>query len=88
MELKNGEFYCLSGNSFSKAMSDYFSSNNRSLGTELLNSFDSNDDVRFCCVCCGKRMKRIGEMHEICSSCGFELDKKSYFRLVEMNPHV
>lgn len=89
MQVKNGELYCSSWNCyFLINISNHFAKELCGLsGKQLKNIFEVDRDSRFYCVNCGQKMKKLEEMHEVCMNCGFEIEKPTYYRIIEFNPH-
>jgi predicted amidophosphoribosyltransferase len=91
-ELKviNEEFYCKAGNSyFSKHMVNVFNvaiDNSKEVKVRIP-KVENSETGRFFCVNCGSKMMKIESMHEVCTCCGFEINKRSFYEIVETNPH-
>lgn len=86
LKLVNEELYCEKGKCyFSKHVSDIFKSSRVEQVKKI--TTEANKNGRFFCVNCGKPLKIIDTMKEICESCGFEIDKALYYQIIEVNPH-
>ncbi|GLC31211.1 hypothetical protein bsdE14_26210 [Clostridium omnivorum] len=91
LKYNNGELYCVTGDCFfSKHIENRFEENSDDFyNTREIKSKEVNaPEGRFYCVKCGEKMKKIGFLHEMCSSCGFEIDKLMYREIIELNPHT
>lgn len=90
MVMINGELYCKLGNCyFSKKISNRFIEKIKGLEDRRNKSADLifKKDSKFYCVNCGDKMQRIDDLQEICTTCGFDIDKSEHYHLIEFNPH-
>jgi hypothetical protein len=86
LKIVSGELYCQKGKCyFSKNVSKKFKSPPNQHVESITNEVGSNG--KFFCVICGKPMRRIDPMKEICLYCGFKIDKALYYEIIELNPH-
>jgi ribosomal protein L37AE/L43A len=90
LKIKSGELYCKNRNNyFSKHIGKVFEE--KIDGSQKiqgdLTRLDDTEEGRFYCVNCGEKMRRNGTMQEVCTQCGFQINKSMYYEITELNPH-
>ncbi|MDD9266191.1 hypothetical protein ACFPES_04000 [Paenibacillus sp. GCM10023248] len=90
LKVKNEELYCKAGDSyFSKHIEKVFNGaidNSKEVKVRIP-EVENSEAGRFFCVNCGSEMMKIESMHEVCTCCGFEIDKRTFYEIIERNPH-
>ncbi|KQX51380.1 MULTISPECIES: hypothetical protein [unclassified Paenibacillus] len=90
LKVNNEELYCKAGESyFSKHMEKVFNvaiDNSKEVEVRIP-KVENSEAGRFFCVNCGSKMMKIESMHEVCTCCGFEINKRTFYEIIELNPH-
>ena len=89
LQLDNQELFCRKGHChFSRYLTSIFLNSIKSNGIGLdRTKKDAEENGHFFCIRCGTRMTKTDKMVEKCPECGFEIDKHTYYQLIELNPH-
>jgi DNA-directed RNA polymerase subunit RPC12/RpoP len=89
LQFDNQELLCKKGHCyFSRNLTSLFLDSIKSNDISLdKTKKDSEENGYFFCIRCGTRMTKIDKMVEKCPKCGFEIDKHTYYQLVELTPH-
>ncbi len=90
LQLKNEEYYCEYGNCyFSKNISNYFieAAKSDKVNNMEFTKNESKQLGRFFCVHCGDKMRKTEELCEVCTSCGFIMNKSVYYQIIELSVH-
>ncbi|NQX61106.1 hypothetical protein [Paenibacillus qinlingensis] len=90
LRINEGELYCNAGDSyFSKHMEKVFNEaiDNCKDVKVRIPKVENSETGKFFCVNCGSKMMKIKSMHEVCTCCGFEINKRTFYEIIERNPH-
>ncbi|WP_127583765.1 hypothetical protein [Paenibacillus koleovorans] len=90
LKFNNAKLYCKAGDSyFSKHMEKVFNEtieNSKEVKVQI-SEVEKSELGSFFYVNCGSKMRKIESMHEVCTCCGFEINKSTYYEIVKINPH-